>query len=984
MTHRVHTLRTKAGTARSIKGKRRIVVSRRGIASVLSMMFLIMFGSLVAAMAVAATGNIRTANMHLHVMRAMSAAETGMAIAEHRLNEASSRFIIAESDIDADITWALWRGESALIGAYEVADPRDGYAEGAAPAGIAQALVNAHNADANILTGLEFVDDPVIEAAPGGIKAGVYEESNWVNTPAVLLETWDDPDTTNPPPAYQIRYAPLAGGEYIRVIVEGIVYDFQRNNKPIRRTITRDYRLQKTVDQAIISHSKILIGKNVQIEGDMGARYDEVEFNNGDPIVMRSDFMGLDPILDQKIMDFWAVLATSDIDGDSRLRIGHPIEGASMPVDKDYDGDAELDGAFNDATGDGYLGEMDIFIRHYDANGDNRVTLSAALIAGTRAGLDVSSPEFVGPGGIPIDDDLALLIDGGLPDRNNNGISGFDDVNNDRIFQPEDEDPLDYDQIHETFPDMELGWRDGYLDANDRYAKVRGGLVFRVSASDWENEQGDIGERLRGSIVPGEDDAPLEFNADNLTLPEINSSSFADTENALMAAADGDAFWTQVADQLGTDTETLETWTLAMNPAGESEPHLFPVWADDDFDGIPDNSAWAYFEKAPFNSPNYSDVYWRPVFENMVFNNVQIPMGLNGLFVNCTFVGATYVRTAADNTHPMWSEYGTNQLSNAGTPEPKYPRVIYGDSAGEDANNAPPFLDDYPDARPPSAYILMTEESISPLDTGDVPESEIGTFGASYNLLPDPLMVGGLRYIDTKKLSNNIRFHDCLFVGSVVSDTPIEYTQVRNKLQFTGATQFTTEHPDEPENSNLNPDEADMEHILTSSMMLPNYSVDLGSFNSPPEQNIALQGAIIAGVLDARGNTTIDGALLLTFDPTHGSGPLEDFQGNPIGNPSGFNASLGYFGSGDGDYESIDPADLPIVGGVRIVGYDTTGDGLADVPYTEPQPAGSTPVPFNGFGKIRLRHVPNMRLPSGLMLPMSMPPVRGSYQEGAL
>jgi hypothetical protein len=278
--------------------------------------------------------------------------------------------------------------------------------------------------------------------------------------------------------------------------------------------------------------------------------------------------------------------------------------------------------------------------------------------------------------------------------------------------------------------------------------------------------------------------------------------------------------------------------------------------------------------------------------------------------------------------------------------------------------------------------ILMTEISISPLDTGDVPESEIGSFGESYNLLPDPIVIDGKRVTDTKAYSNNVRFHDCLFVGSIVSDTPVEYTQVRNKLQFTGATRFTTVHPDEPDNPNLNPDDNDLDTILTSSMMLPNYSVDLGSFNSPPEQNITLQGAIIAGVLDARGNTTIDGALLLTFDPTHGEGPLLDVYGNPIGNPAGFNASLGYFGSADGDYESIDPNDLPIIGGQRIIGYDTNDDGLVDVPYDEPQPAGSTPIPFNGFGKIRIRHNPDMRLPSGLMLPLSMPPVTGTYQEG--
>ena len=69
---------------------------------------------------------------------------------------------------------------------------------------------------------------------------------------------------------------------------------------------------------------------------------------------------------------------------------------------------------------------------------------------------------------------------------------------------------------------------------------------------------------------------------------------------------------------------------------------------------------------------------------------------------------------------------------------------------------------------------------------------------------------------------------------------------------------------------------------------------------------------------------------------------------------------------------------------MRIVGWDTNGDGLADVPYTEPQPAGSTAVPFNGFGKIRLRYDPNMRMPSGLMLPLKALPVSGTYKEGAI
>src|SRR5690606_19198750 len=143
----------------------------------------------------------------------------------------------------------------------------------------------------------------------------------------------------------------------------------------------------------------------------------------------------------------------------------------------------------------------------------------------------------------------------------------------------------------------------------------------------------------------------------------------------------------------------------------------------------------------------------RPVFENMVFRNTQVPMGLNALFVNCTFVGSTYVRTHSTNTHPLWSEYGTNQLDAAGMPTPKFARYVYGDDAGEDADNAPPSLPET--AIPPEQMILMTEVSISPLDVGDVPESEIASFGASYDILPEAIVINGLRVTDTKKYSNN-------------------------------------------------------------------------------------------------------------------------------------------------------------------------------------------------------------------------------------
>lgn len=411
-------------------------------------------------------------------------------------------------------------------------------------------------------------------------------------------------------------------------------------------------------------------------------------------------------------------------------------------------------------------------------------------------------------------------------------------------------------------------------------------------------------------------------------------------------------------------------------PPGSTQPRYLRVDPDNNFDGLPDNWTTAYWEKMPYNSPSYSDVYFRPVYENMTFRDVVIPMGTNALFRNCSFIGVTRVQTDTANTHLLWGEYGKLRLDSSGRPTPAVARFVYGDNPGE--TFYPTMLP--ATAIPPARMILM---ATTPLDKADIPSNQVA-ITQGYNLLPDPLIAAGLRIVDTKTRSNNIRFHDCLIVGSIVSDAPQGYVQVRNKLQFTGATRFATRHPTEPDNASLNPEPADVAQIAKSSLMAPHYSVDLGSFNSPPEQSLDLRGAIIAGVLDARGNTSINGALLLTFAPTYGQAPLVDARGNPVGNPAGFNTTLGYFGPNDGDSESLDPATLPVVGGVRIVGWDTNADGLADVSASQPQPAGSTPVPFHGYGRIQLRYDPLMVLPDGVMLPMGVRPLPATYREGSL
>ncbi|MDX2016090.1 MAG: hypothetical protein SFY95_00455 [Planctomycetota bacterium] len=952
-------------TVRSMRGvwSRRVrklfATRRRAVASVLSMMFLILFGSLATAMAISSRGNIRTAATHVHVQRAMAAAETGLVVAQSRLQEATARFVVDRSDMNGTYVSNLWRGTAS--GTITVLPSPSGINESGRPAGIAAAVFNAHAAESNRITAAGIAE-PVMGQAPSGTDLSVFAREGWIFTPVIGVESRPEGDT--PPPGYTITYAPLANGTDVRVIVTGFDFDYQRgSSEPIARTVSQDFRISKRIRRVVVSPTKVMLGKNVNVVGDVAARFTDVTRPMGDPLIMRSDFFGLDSPLDAKLNDLFAAISTSDVDGDNRLRIGHPVEGASIPSNsRDYNGDGRADEAFQDATGDGFVDEFDVFIRHFDTDSDSRV----------------SAAEFT-RGGNLIDGELFRLIDSANPDRNRNGLFGFRDDN--RNGRREDTEPfLDLDPRNSTARDNVLGYLDNVVDRRDQYAKVRGRLLFRSTEAAWRSAQPTYNARLQGPVNTGGTGSARGFGLGDDALMNPDPTALAGATADLQNASNGQGFWDQVASQLGVGVNTLTTYN-ETKPATSTLPRYQRVDADNNNDGLPDNWASAFFEPSPVDSPNYSDWYYRPVFQNMTFRDVQIPVGLNALFRNCTFVGVTWVRTTTSNTHVLWGEYGKMQLGSDGKPRPYPPRFVYGDDGSE--TSYPTMLPS--SARPPNQMILMVQNSFSPLDKADIPANQVASTNG-YNNLPDPLIVNGRRVVDTKLVSNNVRFHDCLFVGSIVSDTPTNYVQARNKLQFTGSTRFTDTHPTQPDNSALNPDSSDRDVIARSSMMLPQMSVDLGTFNSPPTQSVELKGVIIAGVIDIRGNTTLDGALVMTFNPVLGQYPLVDVLGNPIGNPANFNASIGYFGPADGDAESLDPNTLPIVAGQRVVGWDTTvpPDGIPDVPSSQAQPPGSVAVPFNGYGRINLRSNPDMLLPNGLSLPLEATPLPATYREGRM
>ncbi|MFT3685997.1 MAG: hypothetical protein QM783_13935 [Phycisphaerales bacterium] len=642
--------------------RRKNRLDRRGVVAILAMMFLVLFGSLGVAMAIASKGNLRTASTHLHVIRATGAAETGLTVGAKRLSEASARFIISSSDTTGSLMWKMWSGTATGSDTRMTVQNPVGFVESGLPAGIAQALVNYHNADSNKLIFPGAVSTASITGAPTGSDTNVYKATNWVVTPTVAIDG-NATDANAKPAAYQITYIPLADGNTVRIVSTGYssissagttyAYGSDAGALPVTRTIYRDYKLTKRHKHAIVSPTRIMIGRGVNVEGSVGAAYTDVTATGGDPLVMKSDFYGLNPVLDAKLRDLFAGIAAYDVDGDNRLRVNHPTESQGIPPGtRDYDGNGSGDNAFQDVTGDGYIDDFDVFLKHYDTNGDGKLTLSAALTAGTPA--QGQAPEFTA------DDDLARLIDSGMPDRNKNGVYGWQDTNGNGRWDS-GENLNDFDAVTSTYPDRVLGWRDGFIDRKDQYAKVRGRLFYRATQSAWETGQShDYQSVVNGAVRPPTGETPGAFGVTEGDMPDITVADMSSATTGLRNAANGQSFDQQVATQLGISTSGLATYT-------ETHTNTVPKYFRSD---LPNATARAItgqdlFERSPFNSPSYTDWYVRPRYENMTFKDVQIPAGNNGLFINCTFVGATYIRTNTSNTHTNWSLYGKMNWSTS-------------------------------------------------------------------------------------------------------------------------------------------------------------------------------------------------------------------------------------------------------------------------------------------------------------------------------
>ena len=108
----------------------------------------------------------------------------------------------------------------------------------------------------------------------------------------------------------------------------------------------------------------------------------------------------------------------------------------------------------------------------------------------------------------------------------------------------------------------------------------------------------------------------------------------------------------------------------------------------------------------------------------------------------------------------------------------------------------------------------------------------------------------GIFYIGTTDGigTNNVRFENCTFNGPVITGVPPKFGPEdwkKNALYFTGDTVFN--------NSELN----------EATILAPNYNVDIGNATA----DSVITGIVLGGVVDVRGDATIDGTIVSMADP---------------------------------------------------------------------------------------------------------------------
>ena len=579
----------------------------RGAAAVLAMMFLVIFSSLAAAMAIVAQGNLTTADSSLKINRSLAAAETGMRFMIYRLNQVTQGdpnagtpgIKIRQGEVDAALADTLWTDARTQLLNLLAGDFQ--YQQGNTP----------------YVDGTKLIV-PEIPVGPGHPQfSATFQPHPLAN------EDYDSAIYQRPP--YSDMDPPVSNlspldARWVRVTVtagDGPI------GSRIFRSVTIDFKIEKKIRFALLSKSRIMIGRNVMIDGPIGSSFMETNLANGHPIQMESDFRGLDATLDANLDLFRNTLVTNDADGDNRINLASAAETDQIVNPGQFD--------YNQ---DGYIDGYDFFLADFDSNGDLKVSLAEL----DPASSDVSRQQL-----------MKLIDTFGNPNRQ--------------------------------------GYNDGFIDEYDRYAKIRGEVYITADKQGWENGAADpdgpggaagaYQDYFQGPIAPDFGKPPLTFDADTDAVQQFEPSDFNVASFRAMATGN---FAAQAGAPSGNVTEQVP-----YGAAHPYEYYDRPVYDGITFDNvlIPKGTN-ALFRNCTFVGVTYVDTEVDNVDPNFNYAGMQEADGTlkhpdrtafvqgveiadtktvsnNIRFDNCTFNGSVVTQSPNEYTHVR------NKLSFTGT-----------------------------------------------------------------------------------------------------------------------------------------------------------------------------------------------------------------------------------------------------------------------------------------------------------------------------
>jgi Tfp pilus assembly protein PilX len=769
---------------------------RRGVTALIAMLFLILITTLTLAMFHVAAGNVQTSANFSDLSKAQAAAESGLRWTAYRF-----------------VTMPRPREMSGTI------TPAIAANVWSRPGGLRETLVTSFK-QVRDQTGAAVTVDPaspndrveVTSKVPTDIQGATF---------TVLVRQ------LGPADGYDARF--------LRVTATG-------NYRKAVRSVAMDFEIEKRAKFAVVGKVPLQFGRNTLVEGPIGM----VTPTKFPPVLVLSDFTHFHAGLKTKIEAFQAYLEGSgSYDGKSvKNHIGYD---ARISVNNKIEYALATAAGYRDVNGDAYIDEYDLFVQQFDANRDGAITKA----------------EFTNPSsGKLYDENLFTAMDKLSPpqfneDKNGNGFLDFGEDTNGN-------GELDADPIRS-------GYWDGVIDNRDGYSKITGQVLLAATANAWQSNLGGTGNTIndyvRGGVAPSETgQTTIKFGASNELL-DLNPANFEEAANVFKAKTGASAGptvrtagrienttllvsdtafslpYTKVTASGGTTLKAGEYYptgvfnsaNAAATAAGKAPATGGPAGTTAD-------------EKVPYGSTTYQATYRRPTFFGITFKNVQIPKGINGLFVDCRFLGVTFVEVERNITTS-----GGSVTTNAGD------------------------------------GMTWSQKMVSGSFTKDTALTSANSFGF--------------------QKGNNLRFHNSTFEGPIASNYATAYTHFTNSWEFTGATMF------------------DNKVDQTATLVAPQTNIEMGSFTDPKAAPSTLVGVVVAGNIDIRGTSVVDGSIIVTGD---GAG----------------NTTLGYFGPSDGD---TNPVALPETG---------------------------------GYGMLSIHYNPYRTLPDGINLPVFVMPMVATYREG--